>query len=977
VTGAARIPGRGLLADAPEISFRFDGQTYRGRQGESLAAALIANGVRVIGRSFKYHRPRGIYGIGPEDPSALVTLRRPSGSEPNTRATQIALYDGLRAEGQNAWPSVRRDLGALVDLMGPLFPAGFYYKTFMWPKGAWPFYERHIRRMAGLGPPPDRASRETATATHAHCEVLVAGGGAAGLAAALAAGRAGARVILADDNPWFGLGLLGEAGTVDGVPASDWRRHAVAELEAMDNVTLLPRTTVLGRYEQGFVTLCQTVRDAPAAKDDPTPRWRLWKLRTRHVVMATGAFERPQVFGNNDRPGVMTASAAAGYLLRYGVLAGREIVVGTDNDSGHRAASLLAEAGARVAIADARTGSDHAADGLRTWWNAHIAETRGRGGVTRALIRRGRSDYWASCDLVATSGGWSPAVHLYAHGGGRPVWDEGRAMFLPGAPEDGLTLAGAANGTFDLGPAIAEGFAAGASAAGGDPGTAPAVEAPPAGTVSAPGGTPEPRGKKAFVDIQNDVTVADLRLAVQEGYRSIEHVKRYTTLGMGTDQGKLGNVNGVRAVAEARDEPVGATGTTRFRPPYVPVPIAAVSAHHGPEHTHPIRRTAAHALHERDNCVWLQAGPWLRPQFYRRPGETDLDAVNREVTMVREAAGIVDVTTLGKIELAGPECVEFLNRVYTNGWSTLKVGQGRYGLMLREDGMVFDDGVTMRLDDQHFVMSTTSGNYHGVVEHLTRLMETRWTDLQVAMIPVTEQWFGAALAGPKARDILGRIADFDVSREAFPFMGVRTGAIAGIPARVFRISFSGELGYEINVPADRGAELWQALLDAGAPDGMAPYGLESMGVLRLEKGHFVLGRDADGRTTPQDIGLGRMVSTKKWFVGKEALGLAAMNDPRRRQLVGIRPVDPAQKVPYSSMLTDPQDPDRVGGAQGWIASLAYSPTLGHFIGLALVEGGFARMGERLLAYAPIAGRRALVEICSPHFYDPEGVRQSG
>ena len=557
-----------------------------------------------------------------------------------------------------------------------------------------------------------------------------------------------------------------------------------------------------------------------------------------------------------------------------------------------------------------------------------------------------------------------------------------RTMFVPGAPEAGAVTIGTCNGTFGLHDGLAEATAA-AAALCADLGL-PAVTGGPAveGDIGLPGtagGSPGPRDRKrCFVDVQNDVTLADLDLAVREGYRSIEHVKRYTTLGMGTDQGKLGNVNGVRAIAEARGEAVSDVGTTRFRPPTAPLPMGAVAAHLSPEQHHPMRRTAVHHLHEEAGCVWLNAGAWLRPQFYRRGGETDLEAVNREVMAVRENVGLVDVSTLGKIEIAGPDVVPLLNRVYTNGWSTLKVGMGRYGIMLREDGMVFDDGVTTRIAEQHYVMSTTSSGAGAVYEWLTWLLETRWRDLRVALAPVTEEWFAVAVAGPKARDVLARVAEgFDVSNEAFPFMGARVGRVAGIPARVNRISFSGELSYEINVPADRGAELWPALLEAGSSEAMAPYGVESMGVLRLEKGHFVIGREAEGRTNPYDIGLGRMVSGKKWFIGKEALGFPEMRNPRRRQVVGVVPVDQRERLPRSAHLVMPQHPDEIGGSQGWIASMAWSPVFDHDIALALVEGGHGRIGERLAAYSPIDGHRVAVDLVSPHFYDPDGGRQSG
>jgi sarcosine oxidase subunit alpha len=984
MTGARRVPNAGLLAGAPVVGFSFDGRPYTGVAGESLAAALIASGERVVARSFKYHRPRGVVGIGNEDPAALVTLARPTGDEPNLRATMVELYDGLAARGQNAWPSVRFDATTVTGFLSPLFPAGFYYKTFMGPAGAWPFYERVIRRIAGLGEVPATADQERYTSTHAHADLLVAGGGVTGLQAALVAGRAGARVVLADENPWFGLGALGDAATIDGRPAWEWSQAAVDELSGLETVTLLNRSIVAGRYEHGFAVLCQKLRDAPAAVDSAAPRFKLWKLRVAQTIVATGALDRPSVFANNDRPGVMTVSAAAGYLDRYGVLVGSRIVIAAGDDAAHAVAARLVCAGAEVTVLDCRDGGSAAASdaGASVEWRSRAVNVAGRSTVRSIRAEGPNGERWVDAEILAVRDGWSPTLHLYAQTGGKAVWDEARTMFVPGAAEAGAVTVGACNGTFGLQDGLAEATAAAAAlcadlglstATGG-----PAVEGDTGLPATARGG-PGPRDRKrCFVDVQNDVTLADLDLAVREGYRSIEHVKRYTTLGMGTDQGKLGNVNGVRAIAEARGEAVSDVGTTRFRPPTVPLPMGAVAAHLSPEQHHPMRRTAVHHLHEEAGCVWLNAGAWLRPQFYRRGSETDLEAVNREVMAVRENVGLVDVSTLGKIEIAGPDVVPLLNRVYTNGWSTLKVGMGRYGIMLREDGMVFDDGVTTRIAEQHYVMSTTSSGAGTVYEWLTWLLETRWRDLRVALAPVTEQWFAVAVAGPKARDVLARVAeDFDVSNEAFPFMGARVGRVAGIPARVNRISFSGELSYEINVPADRGAELWSALLEAGSPEAMAPYGVESMGVLRLEKGHFVIGREAEGRTNPYDIGLGRMVSGKKWFIGKEALELPEMQNPRRRQVVGVVPVDKRERLPRSAHLVMPERPDEIGGSQGWIASMAWSPMFDHDIALALVEGGHGRIGERLAAYSPIDGHRVAVDLVSPHFYDPDGGRQSG
>ena len=988
-----RVPGYGLTSSHPRVNFLFDNQPLQGIEGESLSAALLANEIRLIGRSFKFHRPRGIVSIGSEEPNALVTIERPTGSEPNNRATMVRVYEGLTVKSQNHWPSLENDVGALIGYFGPLLPAGFYYKTFMGPSRAWHFYERAIRRMAGLGKVPEQPDSDFSTKIHVHCDLLVAGGGAAGLASALAIGRAGARVVLAEENPWFGLGLLDENHTIDGIQAYEWAKQTINELASLPNVTVAPNTTVIGRYEDGFVTMIETLRDAPTLTGDRTPRFRFWKVRSKSTIMATGALERPLIFPNNDRPGVMLATAVSGYLNRYGVLAGKRIIIFTNNSIGHRTASAILNTQAEVvSIIDSRPESfgpweqANLTKGIPIRWQSKVFNTRGRKNISGTLVGsiEGQRREWLDCDLLAISGGLSPTISLYAHTGGKAVWNEGRGTFLPGLSENNFTAVGLCNEDQTLYDSLVNGYTAGQLAASKlgyrpDRTWSPTVIGDDLLATFDPI-TPliqDSQSRKAFVDIQNDVTAADMSLAVREGYRSIEHVKRYTTLGMGTDQGKLGNVNGIELIANARGEAVQQVGTTRFRPPIVPTSMSAIAGVLDEHLTHPMRRTAAHQLHEKAGAVWVNAGAWLRPQFYRRSGESDVDAVNREVTMVRNNVGLGDVATLGKFEIWGPDSMDFLERVYINNFSSLPIGKGRYGVMLREDGMVFDDGITSRLGEHHFLMNTSTGNTNSVFEWMTQLLETRWNSLRVAIVPVTDQWFTAALVGPNARKVLSRVVEgLQVSNSDFPFMGVRSGKVAGIPARIFRISFSGEISYEINVPTDYGESLWLSLIEAGKPEQLRPNGVESMGVLRIEKGHFVVGREADGRTNPYDVGLGRMVSTKKWFIGKEALRLPIMSDTNRRQLVGIVAIKTEERLPYSAHLVSASQPTNLAGSQGWITSLTYSPTLGHDIALALLENGRSRIGEDLVASAPIAGHRVKVRVVSPHFFDPEGKRQN-
>ncbi|MEO3427487.1 sarcosine oxidase subunit alpha family protein [Pelagibius sp. CAU 1746] len=991
---AVRQASGGLLIDRNRpLSFTFDGRRFSGFAGDTLASALLASDVHLFGRSFKYHRPRGVMTLGSDEPCALVELGEDGAREPNTRATQVELHDGLVASSQNRWPSLGADVFSVLDRFPSLLPAGFYYKTFMAPKGMWPLYERFIRRMAGLGRAAEHIDPARYEKSFAHCDVLVIGGGAAGLSAALAAGHAGARVILADDQPRMGLGLLGREGSIDGGQPFDWARRSEEELAAMPNVRLLRRSTVTGCYEDNLLTIVQQVQPDVLFGQAPQARQRLWKVRARQVVLAAGAFERPLLFANNDRPGIMLSSAVVGYLDRYGVAVGQKAVVATSHDGGYLDACRLADRGLGVAaVADTRASApDWAAamlkkrgiEALRGW--AVVDADGGRDGL-RALWVQDRETgkrRRLPCDVAALSGGWTPSVHLYAHTRTPLAFDDRLQAFLPGEDLPGFRTAGACRGNFGLAAAVSDGQAAGtaAAAACGHTRRPPPLRA----EDGHPCGVPAPasvcgtaKEKRAFVDFQNDVTAGDIRLAVREGYEAPEHLKRYTTLGMGTDQGKLGNLNGLAVLAHARGMPLGGLGPTTFRPPFVPTTLGALIGADGGDHAHPLRRTAAHRLHEEAGATWLNAGLWKRPQFYRRAGESDLDAVNREVRTVRSGVGIVDVSTLGKLDIQGPDALDLVERVYMNGFRTLKAGKGRYGVMLREDGMIFDDGVTMRLAENHFLMSTTTGQVQAVYEHMTRLLETEWQQLDAFVTDVTENWFACALVGPAARAVLERLApDTDLTPETLPFMACTQGTVAGIPARIFRISFSGELSFEINVPSDYGPALWSALLDAGRPEGLIHYGVESMGVMRIEKGYFVVGREADGRTTPDDLGLGRMASRKKNYIGRPALDVPAYTEDGRRQLVGVVTADQEERIPLGAHLVAPPEAGGAGLSLGYVTSQAFSPTLGRHVALALLENGRSRKGERLYAASPTAGRRVAVEVTEPVFVDPEGKRLHG
>jgi methylglutamate dehydrogenase subunit C len=988
ITQPMRLATGGLIDRTRRLHFRFDGRAFEGHPGDTLASALLAHGVRLLGRSFKYHRPRGIVAAGADEPNALIELGSGARLEPNTPATQVELYDGLVASSQNRWPSLRFDVMALNSVLAPLLPAGFYYKTFMWPASFWePVYERLIRRSAGLGRAARAPDPDAYEHGHLHCDVLVVGAGPAGLAAALAAGATGARVLLADERPHLGGTLAFERRTVGDEAAGDWIANAAATLAALPEVRILRRTCVFGYYDHNVLGALERVADHLAPRPEHAPRQRFWTIRAREVVLATGALERPLVFADNDRPGIMLAAAVRAYLNGYGVAPGRRMAVATNNDDAYRTALDAHAAGIEVpAIVDCRENTGLLADRAR---GAGI-EVRPRTVVRRACgSREVRAVELASldgaalgrleCDLVAMSGGWNPAVHLSSQSGARPAWSETLATFVPGVPCQAERSAGAARGVFDLAGCVADGVRAGAEAAvaagfrAHPPQPSPAADEPAEAPLAPLWWVRGGRGK-AFVDFQNDVTAADLRLAVREGYVAAEHAKRYTTLGMATDQGKTANVNGLAILAEARGEAIPEVGITTFRPPYTPVAIGSFAGHARGRHYQPIRRTAIHAWHERRGAVFVEAGHWLRPQYYPVDGEDVAAATAREALAVRRSVGLCDVSTLGKIDLQGPDAATFLDRLYVNTFATLPVGRARYGLMLREDGIVFDDGTASRLGAAHFLMTTTTANAAAVLAHMEFYAQTVWPELDVRFCSVTEQWAGIALSGPRAREVLARVVEgLDLSNVALPYMGVAETTIRGSRARIFRISFSGELAYEINVPACYGEAVWELLMAAGAAFDIVPYGMEALGVLRIEKGH-VAGAELDGRTTARDLGLGRMLSTKKAFIGQRLMERPGFADPQRPALVGLKPVETGARMRGGAHVVE--DPQHARGetSLGHVTSVANSPTLGHWIALALVAGGPERLGQRLYAVHPLKDETVAVDVVHPVFVDPEGGR---
>ena len=979
-----RLSAGGRIDRSAPLSFQFDGRELSGFAGDTLASALLANDVHLVGRSFKYHRPRGILSAGAEEPNALVQLAEGANTEPNVRATSIELYAGLSARSQNCWPSAAFDLGAVGDRLGRLLPAGFYYKTFMWPASMWMRYEKGIRAMAGLGraplsPDPDRYDH-----MHAHCDVLVVGAGPAGIAAALAAGRAGARVMLADQQNEIGGQLLGERFEIGGSPALAWVAAVRAELDSMAEMQVLSRTTITGYYDHNFLIGCQRLADHLGPQSGArVPRQRLWKIRAREVVIAAGSHERPIVFADNDRPGILLAHAARCYVNRYGVRPGTRAVVVTTNDDAYRTALDLASAGATIAaVIDMRPGADGflpervRARGIEVLCAHAVVATSGRTRVSGLAVQPldgARPVRELDCDLVCMSGGWAPSVHLFSQSRGTLRYDERLGAFLPLAASQPVQCAGAANGAWSICAALAQGFAAGSQAAqragcgNGEateaPQTAEPEEAPADARLASRGAAGIHR--KQFVDFQNDVTAADIALAAREGYDESELLKRYTTAGMGTDQGKTGNLNALAILAQLRAESVGALGATTFRPPYTPLGFGAIAGANAGALFEPVRRTPMHAWHEKNDAVFEDVGQWKRPRYYPRAGEAMQDAVNRECRAARNAVGMLDASTLGKIDIQGPDATELIERIYCNNFRNLATGRCRYGLMLRQDGMVLDDGITARLNEHHYLMSTTTGGAARVAAWLEEWLQTEWPQLKVYCTSVTEQYAQIALSGPRSLELLGPLTD--VRPDTMPFMSVREGHVAGIAARVFRVSFSGALGYEIAAPAGRGYELWTTLLGAGERLGITPYGTEAMHVLRAEKGFIIVGQETDGTVTPIDLGLDRMVASSKWFVGKRSLARADTMRTDRKQLVGLLTEDPNVVLPEGAQLViDPraQPPARM---VGHVTSSYFSANCGRSIALALVRSGPVHIGES--AYAALDGGMVKVAIQAPRFLD--------
>ncbi|RWQ60952.1 sarcosine oxidase subunit alpha family protein [Mesorhizobium sp.] len=985
---ARRLPTGGRIDRSRRISVQFDGRSFPAHPGDTLASALLAGGQQFLGRSFKYHRPRGLVAAGVEETNALVHLRDGDRHEPNAQATMVEVFDGLTSTPQNAWPSLQFDIGAVTGLMSRFFGAGFYYKTFIGPFSGtafWMFCEGFIRKAAGMGrattlPDPDHYEK-----INGFCDVLIVGAGPAGIAAALAAGRKGDNVILVEQDRAIGGSLLSEPA---GAPSDAWLAQAHVELNDLPNVRVLTRTTAFGAYDSEVFGLAERVQDHVLAPEEGRPRQRYWVVRTKRAVLATGAIERPMVFAGNDVPGVMLTSAVRSYLNRYAVLAGERIVVATNNDSVYTAAMELANSGAKVTVCDMRreipaqlsksvknAGIDlrlgHAvlkAVGRKCVKSAHVVPVTPEGKATGNGVR-------IACDLVAVSGGWAPTLHLWSQRFGKPQYVTEFDAFLPPTEKGAFTCVGSLVGSPSLRDSLSQGHKA-----GGSTGKEPALFGqsdfwgrnllPVAVITRSDGSTPG----KAFVDFQHDVKLADIDQAHLEGYVSVEHLKRYTTSGMAADQGKTSNLNALARMAELRGLTIPSVGTTTFRPPYTPVTIGAMVGHEHGLNFRPTRLSTIHGWHEENGAEMIDAGAWLRPWYYPAMGEDINDAYIREAAHVREHVGIVDVSTLGKIAMQGPDAAEFLNRVYVNGFKTLPIGRLRYGIMLREDGFVFDDGATARLGDNDYFMTTTTANAAKVLARAEHLLQTAWHDLKVHVTSVTDQWAAIAIAGPKSRSVLSTLTGAELGNKTLPNNHFTHVTIAEVACRLHRMSFSGELAYELYVPAKRGRAIWEALIAVGASYQLKPYGLEAMGALRIEKGH-IAGSEIEGRTTLKDLGLEGFASSKKPFVGSVLRKRPALEDPMRPSLVGLE-IAGDSGARAGSLLFALNAPTK-GHGEGWVSAVTYSPVLKKNIALALLSRGPERFGETIQVVDFVGNQTLQAKVVSHHFFDPEGHRQNG
>ena len=990
-----RLDKVGLINRSKKISFKFNGKNYFGYEGDTLASALIANGVHLVGRSFKYHRPRGFFGAGVDEPYAIVQLIRDNESIPNVRATEQELFEGLEAKSVNCWPNVNFDIGSINNFLNKFFPAGFYYKTFMWPKSFWyKVYEPFIRKAAGFGVVTTNHDKERYEHKYEYCDLLVAGSGPSGLASAYAAAKNGARVILAEDKPRFGGSLLTSEVSIGNLSGKEWTENIISELKSMPNVTVKNRSQVFGYYDHNMLVMSERISDHLPKTNKYTPKQRLWYIRAKEVLISSGSIERPLVFGNNDTPGVMLSSAAKEYLKIYGVLVGKKPLVFTNNDSGYETAIEFKKNGIDPVVLDTRKDpsseivNEAKSLNIDIKFSYVVVAAKGYKKVKSADIAKISEDKKQlsqiesiSCDCICVSGFWTPTIHLASQSGNKTKFNEDIDAFIPGQSKQNETVLGSAKGIFTLEETLKTSFEKGSELSKKITNkenniSLPSVVEKKHSNHDKFWCVPLPEGKnyKRFLDFQNDVAVTDVQLALREGYRSIEHVKRYTTLGMATDQGKTSNLNGLQLVSDVENKVVPQVGHTTFRPPYTPVSIGAIVGREIGKHSKPTRKSPMHSWHEKNNAVFVDAGVWLRPRYYKQGNENLFEGSKREAKNVRQNVGVCDVTTLGKIDIKGPDAAELLNRVYTNAWLKLPVGKARYGAMLREDGIVMDDGTTTRISENHYHMTTTTAQAANVLSHLEYYLQLVWPELNVNVVSTTEQWAGAAIAGPKSRDVLQKLfPDLDVSNEGLPFMGYMEGNLFGVNAKIYRISFSGELAYEVNVESDNGNFMWEKIMKVGKEFNIQPYGTEALSTLRIEMGH-VAGSELDGRTIPYDNSLEGMVSKKKDFIGKRSLGKIAFVAPDRQKVVGVVPLDKKTSIPEGSYIVKDDKAKLPIPKLGHVSASCWSVEYDNPFSLAIIKDGKNMIGQKLYALSPLKNKTIPVEIVSSHYVDPKGER---
>ena len=993
-----RVKSSEFIDETNRISFKFDGKTYYGFKGDTLASALIANNVHLIGRSFKYHRPRGIMTSGSEEPNAIIQVNPNSDiTEPNARATEIEIYEGLEASSQNCWPSVNFDIGGINNFLAPFLPAGFYYKTFMWPKSFWKKYEFFIRHSAGLGKSPNTRDPDIYDHKNIHCDVLVVGAGISGIIAAKNAAKNNFKTLLLDEKNELGGSTIfetNEDNKINNNLSSEWLKNEISELKNIKNLEIKTRTSVAAYHQYNYLLARENLTDHLEKKDKKNKvRQRLLKIRAKKVILATGALERPLIFNNNDRPGIMLSSAIKKYSNFYGVSCGTKTIFFTNNDSAYESALSLNNKGIKVeAIIDIRENSDakiikKVKDiGIKIYWSHTIVDTSGYKRLSDVSIMKLSNDGTSvigsrisiPCDCLGVAGGWTPAVHLYTQSGSKLTFDEERQIFIPIADTSEKISVGSCSGDFEIDKIIKnlnhklKNFLNINQTDFEDITLENDRETSKRNIWLLP--SDKPIGKtNSFVDYQNDATAKDIKLALREGFRSIEHVKRYTTTGMGTDQGKLGNMHALGIIADTAGVKMGELGTTTFRPPYTPLTFGTIVGRNVGEFFDTFRRTAMNDWHIKNKAEFENVGQWKRSWYYPKEGETMHQAVQRESKAARKSAGILDASTLGKIDIQGSDASEFLNRVYTNAWSKLAIGKCRYGLMLNEDGMVYDDGVTTRLGENHYIMTTTTGGAANVLSKLEDYLQTEWPELDVYLTSVTDHFATASLCGPNSKKILNKIIpELDLSDKNFSHMSFKEIIIDKIKCRLMRISFTGEQSYEINAPASYGEAIWQKCIEAGKEFNITPYGTETMHLLRAEKGFIIVGQDTDGTMTPIDLQMDWIVSKKKYdFIGKRSLYRSDTMKENRKQLVGLLTEDPNVILEEGAQIVSKLNQKPVE-MLGHVTSSYFSPNLNKSIALAVVKGGKNMMGKKL--FIPMKNKNINVTVSSTIFFDKENKR---